>query len=345
MRTQIKSAGRIDLSWGGGHISVLLDVRAGSLTAYHGGEQFHHQYGGKNYYKSLSGLSGAGWIPARPWLKALPTYRVDLPSPSFRIGEGNRKNENPCTLPDLPEKVFGQQIWAPIDYRGSTSIPWEYPVILEKGDGSFVALKQNDLGEYLRGEIRQEELGIKEVGISYYPNPSAAVTTQKYRVMVRKGSKFLKLNRALEGRNIQDLAFSEGEEMIPQKRFYTRLGLYEAPGFFFKVTGSIARKRYTQEELSTVEALQSAAPANVAFLATNCYLQEVTDGRYEAVVLFEIEGEKKSFEMNLSQTDAIRAMAGNPGDVIGRLHLEAEESARRARELAQQPAPEPAPAP
>ena len=77
---------RIDLEWGGGGFSVILNLKDGQLFPYGGKPEFHQEFGGKCYYTSRSGMSGAGWIPGSPYFRRVQGYRTDTQRPDWPQG-------------------------------------------------------------------------------------------------------------------------------------------------------------------------------------------------------------------------------------------------------------------
>lgn len=54
---------RIEVSWGGGSNTLLLSLATATLYSYEDDcEVVHKRYGGKCYYSSRSGMSGAGYL-------------------------------------------------------------------------------------------------------------------------------------------------------------------------------------------------------------------------------------------------------------------------------------------
>ncbi|MEO8637848.1 MAG: hypothetical protein ABI430_03030 [Candidatus Taylorbacteria bacterium] len=321
---------KIEMKWGGGDFNIVLDLRSRNVLEYSSetaAASIHATYGGKNYYRSLSGASGAGWIPALPWVRILPTYRVDMTSPDFGLqpdADGKVK---------LPT-VLGKAIWAPIDYRGA-GIPHDYPFLVEEGD-RFVATDRYMLAGYLAGKVPEVET---PVSISFIRSTTSDMETKKWTVLHANGDRFTfqNLRRALEGRFIHDLAFewptSSDGGYNTTLNFWKRLGLHLVSGAIYKISGRIARKRYTREELSTVETLQVAVPANVTVLTPTCYLQEKLEGQFDAVGLFEFEGVTEDFEITLELPEAVRAMQGQFEEIVGRLREGAENKIRQAAEF------------
>ncbi len=63
---------KIKLEWAGGLDTFMFDLRKGEMFSYEQDrDALHEKFGGKCYYASLSGLSGAGWIEAIPELVQL----------------------------------------------------------------------------------------------------------------------------------------------------------------------------------------------------------------------------------------------------------------------------------
>ena len=328
-------AKRINLGWGGGAFDVLLDIRWRQLIAYSSeaaAAEIHGTYGGKNYYRSRSGMSGAGWVPGHMALRPVATYRVD----SAYI-------EAP-DLASVPETVPGLAIIAPIDYRGG-NIPHEWPIAVVRGfrkpyyegDPSsydqLYLLDSYGLAKLLAGEEDQfEEVG---VGVRYVPSVWEEATERTFPVRVRKGTQHLAYRRALVGLFNRELAFNAGKgEQAETNRFWTRLGIRQIGDRFFKIAQSVCRARYTREELSTVEGLQAASPQNVLVLTPNLYIQE--SGGFEAVGLFSIDGEEVEFEERLETAEAVKAMAGDFAGIAAKLEAGAREKLEQAREARRQ---------
>lgn len=101
----------MDLSWGDGNFDVLLDVnpQTGVYLFPYGGpgaaQTVHERFGGRNYYTSRSGCSGAGWVPDRPGLFRVAVYRTDFIGDHIWLAQPN---------------VLGRwTVTVPINYRGN----------------------------------------------------------------------------------------------------------------------------------------------------------------------------------------------------------------------------------
>jgi hypothetical protein len=323
----------MNLGWGGGTFDVLLDLRSRQLIAYSSetaAAKVHQIYGGKNYYCSCSGMSGAGWIPSHMTLRSIATYRVD----SAYI-------EAP-DLASVQETLPGLAIIAPINYRGG-NIPHKWPIAVIKGfrkpyyenNSSYDQLYLLDkygLSEFLVGEEGQfEDI---EVSVRYVPSVWEGATERTFPVRVPKGT-CLNYRRALVGLFNRELAFKAGEgEQMKTNRFWARLGIWQIGDRFFKIAQNVCRARYTREELSTVEGLQVASPQNVFVLTPNLYIQE--SDAFEAVALFNIDGEEVEFEERLEVFEAVKAMAGNFAEVLARLETGARNKLEKVREARRQ---------
>jgi len=319
---------RLELSYGGGNFDVVMDLKGRNVSAYSGSEDFHQKYGGKQFYTSLSGLSGKGWIPAYPWVQSLPTYRTDVGVPDFGIQLSGTRGEI------LPPTVLGRHLWAPIDYRAGCIPSNEYPFIIEEGH-RVLALQEHEVVGYFSGQVAVVE---EVVRLYFIPSPESEVAEMQVTVAKTAGTRFPKLRRALEGRYFNQLIFQRPatERYDQSLNFWTRLGLHTVAGSVYKITGHIARKRYAREELDTVETLQSASPANFVVLTPTCYLQEKSEGNFEAIGLFVVDGVTDDFEISIELPEAILAMQGDFEKILARLREGAENKVRQAAEFRRQ---------
>ena len=75
----------MQLSFGSGNAAAILDLASCQVEMYNKGgleaNSFHARFGGRQYYASQSGLSGAGWIPDRPDVRPVGVLRVDVARP------------------------------------------------------------------------------------------------------------------------------------------------------------------------------------------------------------------------------------------------------------------------
>ena len=312
---------KINLRWGGGGFDVLLDLRTGHLMAYSSevaAAEVHSRFGGKNYYRSRSGMSGAGWVTGNMALRKVETYRVDTAyvyAPDIASIS--------AIVPGLGTVIV------PIDY-GRAEIPREWPIAVVRGAqrvyygteesceyDSLHLLDPWGISRLLEGSEFEET----EFSIRYLPSTSqwAEMAERKFPVRIQEGT-HLAYRRALIGLFNSELALklAEGEEKKINP-FWNRLGLWQIGGQIYKIVQNVARMRYTQEELSTVEALQATAPQNVLVLSPTLYIQEGWDG-FDAVGHFEFDGEEEvEFELRLEAAEAVRAMRGDFAGVLARL--------------------------
>lgn len=314
------NSGRIELGWGGGSFSALLDLRSGKVEAYHGGTDFHTRYGGKCYYNSRTGLTGAGWIPAHPWIKAIGAYRVDV----------STRNMFGCHIGS--PMVMGKEVFVPYDYRGSDGVEG-YPVLV-RGEEGVVMLMEHDVVPYLLGE--GGELEDREVSTTFFRTAEGGGETRVFHFRSPRGERFAKARRVLEALHHEELTFQWPADVSAQSslNFWTRLGLHEVlEGIFFKISSDIARASYARDALADVETFQSAVPANVVVLTPATYLQEKSDGQYEAAGIFEIDGRSVDFEISVDSVAALKAMRGDFAAIV--VELEAGASAKAAEDRRQ----------
>lgn len=334
-------ATKLDLEWGDQTLDILLDLRTRSLLGYGREEaaaKVHGTYGGRNYYRSCSGMSGAGWIPAHPALRRVGAYRVDR-------AQGPEFSRIPETLP-------GIRVVAPINWREG-EIATNFPVAVfrninasesEAGTGTsyerLCLVDSYGLELFLLG--KEEEFEELDITVRYVPTPWSEPTDRVFPVRVRKGVGCPGYyRRAIVHLFNRELAlWTGGEEDDARRpetnRFWSRLGFREFEGDLLKVAQSVCWGRHTREALSTVEALQAVAPANVAVLTPTLYVQEVNRGQewergFEAVGLFQIDGEEVEFELYLESLEAGRAMAGDFAAIAAKLEEGARGKAEQAR--------------
>lgn len=114
---------KIELSYGGGSDTVLYSAKANHFFSFEkDGEKLHQIYGGKTYYTSRTGLSGAGFIQPKPQdndLVRFGWYRTDARGQQHREIVGQREHR----------EIFG---YAPIKSHGG--IQQKFPFILTDGE-------------------------------------------------------------------------------------------------------------------------------------------------------------------------------------------------------------------
>ena len=76
----------MQLNYGSGNAMAILDLASCQVEMYNKGglegNPFHARFGGRQYYASLSGLSGSGWIPDRPDIRPVGVLRADVSRPA-----------------------------------------------------------------------------------------------------------------------------------------------------------------------------------------------------------------------------------------------------------------------
>jgi len=310
---------RMELNWGEGRCDVLLDLQSGIFFPYDGGEEFHRNLGGKCYYTSLSGLSGAGWIPRSPALRRVESYR---PQDGLDLWDDPTRFQ-----PTIGTKL----VFVPIVNRWEVCPSRPVLVIDQYNPGERIFLAPGEVLPYLRGELQ----GLEErvFSLSFIPGPGVAEVQRDFNYLAtedglrgfRRG-----LGRAVEAILSQEIAFSWPGDR-PESPFWGRLGLYPIGDRVYKVVSGICRRSFSREELSSREGLQAAAPKNVLILNPNCYLQE-GNGTFDAVGLFEIDGVEADFEIHLESEDAARALGGDFEEILRSLKEGAENKVRHRRE-------------
>ncbi len=303
----------MNLNWGSGSFDVILDLRTGIIMEYtkENKERIHSHYGGKNYYISCSGLSGAGWIPDSPYFRKLSTYRVDTVYGRIELGY-------------IKESIYGYKIIVPIDYN-SKEIDRSYPVIILDRSNECYLCHINEVFNILEKYI--DKFKSQKYEFFVFPASKKEFKIFNYRIHFNPYYKRLKYKRTLEILFSKDLLFdfSEGYE---ENRFWNRLGLYSFKDdpCFYKIRRGICQSKYAKEDLDTIEELQAVAPKNTVFITPTFYIQEDSSG-FEAVGLFgEVE-----YEMRIETEDAIRAFSGNYQNILSSLEEHVQEKIKKAK--------------
>lgn len=334
---------KLEIGFGGGHIDILLDLVSGNIEAYLGGgfsrygepdpNNFHARHGGKQYYQSRSGASGAGWVPARPTLKMVNGYRVDVSTPWIYLG--GREGRSPLLVGD-------KEIWVPFRYRGSC-IPNDWPVVVRDRSGQITFCTTFDLIQLLRGqmETQSREYRTKYLKDVNSPENEHVVTINE----AKYNNRWANARRLVEYLHMEDIGFvfPEGWQPEGDEMFWKRLGFRRLPDGLYKVTRGVCR--YMIEPPLSAAELQKYAPANVLVLAPHLYVQE-RDGRYVGVARFQIGGAWFDYEVYLEVERAFRILGGIAEDIRAlereleagahEKYLRALEDAQRHEEIARQ---------
>jgi len=302
----------MQLKYGGGGMSVFIDMRLGRLWTYTGAtaKRIHQQYGGSQYYQSGSGLSGAGNIPGHPAIRELSTYRTDT-------GMAGLPN-----LGELPEAFPGLIIMAPIYYQQSC-LDEDWPIVIIPKSGmsygrpNSVALV--DPGGDLNAAITKVVAGgvetWVEVDLGPYITQVGWVIPADFMVKVWTSGKLseAKVRRTL--RRVCQLAMAfqcDMAEAPPYSEFWWGLGLTVMRDRAYKVRRGVCWTSWSLQELSDPAVLQEAAKENVHVIANDMYLREDQSPlRFVAVGRVVFGGVEHAFETPVSPEEAIAAFAGD----------------------------------
>ncbi len=320
-----QNASRIELGYGGGSIDMLFDISSNNIIPYKGSknfgrtdlpadpDDFHSRFGGKQYYQSQSGASGAGWIPAKPTLKKLYGYRIDVGSPWIAFSKDK----------EFAPNVGAYEVYVPFSYRTGDTSGW--PVVLRDRYDAITFCCEEDLGRFLCGQIEATPRVFKT---TYHKNTLSGVKEHSATVNVVEGyngGRFANARRLIEHLNMATIGWSNPEDVKPEgdEQFWKRLGLYRFPNGLFKITRGVCRYK---TEAWNLELMCEFVPSNVHALAPNLYIQE-RDGAYVGVGRFEIDSAWYDFEVNLSPEVSFQIFRG-ARDVIAALARQLEEGAR-----------------
>lgn len=140
----------MELRYGGGQKDAVVVLGNSEVRVYRYGEDtdsLHASVGGRQYYRSRSGASGAGHIPDLPQVRRVSTYRTDTSS---------------LVLPE-PEECLGHRIAVPFDYRSRDL--GTYPVLVKTWQagvtcsdnviGGWWCVAEHQLARLLAFELRE----------------------------------------------------------------------------------------------------------------------------------------------------------------------------------------------
>ncbi len=298
---------KIEVSWGGGSHSVLFDLRTGEFHPYSDYEtaaKVHEAFGGKNYYSSRSGMSGAGWIKGRMSLVTVGTYRVDCHNIEVSRASAPAIGDWTITVPVVKGSA---------DWPNTGNWYDRYPVVLQHNEfGTF--LVPNDLVRpIMTGE--KVTLETRQMRVNFWRSPEEYVeATWEYQTPVRV--KFPDINRIFEAFSGLETKFQWPERPAEERwstplNFWSRLGLHPVGDDYYKIVRGVARARYSAAELADPVRLQSAAPANVEVLTENLYIQHGDNYVAAGLFRFEREGQifEEDFEVYLESSEAVSLLA------------------------------------
>lgn len=208
---------KISTHWQGDSISCFWTPDG--VQRYHPGagndvEDLHRRYGGKCYYESRSGASGAGYLLPRPGdiLIRLGFYRVDTGP-----GPGNQKREivgtweNSQGWEDAP--IWG---YAPIVNGGAPEDDYYLPIVLTDGMRiCFVSQHHHsggpDAGHFARAIANWDCLPWNEAREIVVPFHNYSGRTEKNFLLLANGFRGVNALRFADLREAQDFARDQAE--------------------------------------------------------------------------------------------------------------------------------------
>jgi len=297
------------LQYGGGYKSAFAHINEDKLKIYEynglTADEIHERFGGKQYYRSRSGASGAGYVPDSPDVRPVNAYRVDTRYPWF-------PNSAQWTLPEL--KVFYPfhyqanienygKIWADGYDNQST-----YPII--------VCYKDIYYFEYtvdFQIPVEQPDTEVFEIAyqVPHYSDKNILINKSKeFKIVNASETPPRIIRRCLEGIHHKDMRVETDYET---NSFWARLGLYwtDNRSSLVKITNGIIRQVYPANIVDSISEFQKIVPANVKILDSNCYVQE-EEYVFMFVVRETIDGKEYEFEKTLVKPEKIvRVLSGN----------------------------------
>ncbi len=302
------TARRIDLGWGGGKFDVLLDYRNMRLYPYSDVDRvskLHTWYGGKLYYTSHTGLTGAGWIDNLPTVEKVSTYRVDCSC---------------CEIP--PASRWSGNICVPIDYKEG-KIPTDWPVLISTDQGRVICADHESVGPAI---LQEHGDGRVDFDFDIIKRSGQRVPTSMHYDVEIFGRPH-NLRKVVEAVYYQELKFSWPEDWYVSHPyhdyFWQRLGLWRLEvDYVYKVVRGICRGVYKLP--TTVEDLQKISPKNVMVIEPRFYLCRES-WRYEANAEIQIDDETYHQTRVVNRPLAIRAMNGDYAELLSLLEADARE--------------------
>jgi len=310
----------MEISFGGGATSAILDLRNGTVEIYNGGEEFHARLGGRQYYRSRSGHSGAGWLPDAPYLVKLGTIRRDAQDWYDPILP--RQDQDEPAYRRRPSPLLGWLIWAPYHYgRGCSTLAEHHPIVMiaeHDHDMIVVVADEYELMRLLRGEIDLADQ-TTQMGGQYFLQPGAATPCSHGVIVVGR----VRPSRALYAlEEIQGWLFQRpkapqpweaGYAPIHDEAFWSRLGLVDGQdGYRYRLRRGRCTARVLESDCAEPAALQSVAPQSVWVPdgTSWLYVQRVEDGVADAVGRYEVAGVWVDYEIRLEGRRLIEILSG-----------------------------------
>jgi len=299
------------LQYGGGYKSAFAHINKGKLKIheYNGltADEIHERFGGKQYYRSRSGASGAGYVPDSPDIRPVNAYRVDTRYPWFSANAQ-------WTLPGL-------KIFYPFDYQADIENYIEnneevwvgeyentYPVIIWYKDVYYFEYSID-----FHIPVEQPDTEVFEIA---YKVPHGADTNmlidkrEEFKIVNPSKTPPRIIRRCLEGIHHKDMRIETDYET---NSFWKRLGLCwtDNRSSLVKITNGIIREVYPASVTDSIPEFQEIAPANVKILDSNCYVQE-EEYVFVFIVREVIDGHEYVFEKNLVKPEKIvRVLSGD----------------------------------
>lgn len=164
---------KVRLSYGGGSDTPILSLSSNKFYLYgKDREVLHTTYGGRQYYESRSGASGAGFLQPSAGendLIVFGYYRTDARSEQHMETVGYYHPSNANSWDDA-RPIFG---YAPIDYRAGSF--GNGPFVLS--DGETVAFTwERDVLDTLKDWNKVREEAVEKPFVVYDPSSADAVT-------------------------------------------------------------------------------------------------------------------------------------------------------------------------
>ncbi len=259
----------MDLRFGSGDAEALLDMTTQRVVMVNDPEtlgKFAEQQGGRLYYQSRSGLSGAGWVPNRLTLRPCGVLRTDVARPSIPTAEE--------TLPSLRIIVPTQHL------RRDESAPLIVVQRHQQERPRVFLLAEHQLPSLLRGEL--PEGGGREVELTSWVSSGSGRLYER-KLVVDVVARWPWPKRAIGFRRMLELVFwdelydgaAEDRSEEHQNGWRKPLGLaLGADGRLYRAAGGILREPVRV----TKPALQAAAPWVFFFEDLLCYLAEAESG-------------------------------------------------------------------
>lgn len=258
---------RKNVVFGGGEHTALIHIPTNDnphLWVYGGGTEhtaaLHARLGGKTYYESRSGRSGAGYVTA-PNVFEIGTYRTDTVFPHIV-----KKQDQ------ILSDITGHwQIHAPI----ACGFGLSHGPLVATRDGEFMI--EDSVWELFSQIARPQGLrlqDVKIVEISRQINTAGEVKSVVSRVYSGKNERECRwaIESFIEGLEFQ--LTQEEQNSIDEsldRRFWARLGFIRVGAVAYKLTRGICRGQYALDQWQEV---QEHSPDNVIWIDECAYIQD-----------------------------------------------------------------------